>query len=338
MERIPLGDCEIHIGRGLDVPELLPEREDRRTAAVLTQSGAVHLAEKIAEGLRRSGLAAEVLPIDGKDLDAAERAYGWLRRLQLTRRDTIVAVGGGAITDLAGFVAATYLRGVEAVYVPTTLLGAVDAAIGGKTGLDFGAKNLIGTFTLPTLVVIDLDPLEHISTSLWEDGAAEAVKTALIADRTLLEAIEAEGRSIPLEVMVGRSVAAKVSVVANDFQEMSQRAVLNYGHTVGHAVEVATGSSHGRAVAVGMEAASRVSADEVGFADGKRQTEALASLGLPVTAAGDRDRVLDLIGLDKKRSATGTRMVLLRGIADPVVADVEDATVRAAVEFVLEPN
>lgn len=337
MERIALDESEIYIGRGLDVAELLPEREERRTVAVLTQSGAAHLAEKTAQSLRHSGLAAELLPIDAKDLEAAERVYGWLRRLKLTRQDTIVAVGGGAITDLGGFVAATYLRGIEAVYVPTTLLGAVDAAIGGKTGLDFGAKNLIGTFTHPSVVVIDLDPLEDIPGQLWEDGAAEAVKTALIADGSLLEALEAEGRGIALDVMVVRSVAAKARIVSADFQEMSQRAVLNYGHTVGHAVEVVTGSSHGRAVAVGMQAASRASADELGFADGERQTEALASLGLPLTAAGDRDGVLNLIELDKKRSATGTRMVLLKGIGDPVVAQVDDATVRVAVESVLEP-
>ena len=338
MERVLIGNSPIVIGRALRLSELLAPRSDGSTAAVITQPGAKNIAQSVATDLKHADLDAHVmvLPEARKDLRAAEAVYEWLRQLRLTRQDLVVAVGGGAATDLAGFVASTYLRGVDAVYVPTTLLGAVDAAVGGKTALDFGAKNLIGTFQLPILVAIDLDTLDAIPPELRTDGLAEVAKTALIADESLLEALETHGPALEAEQMVGRCVKAKAGIVSSDLREAGQRAVLNYGHTVGHAIEVSTGLAHGKAISVGMEAAASASASVSDFEDAPRQTELLAGLGLPVRAPADPEQLVELMALDKKRASGATRMVLLRALGDPVVADVDDATVSAALTAVTE--
>jgi len=338
VERVLIGDSPIIIGRELALGDLLPPRSERSTAAVVTQPGAHQLADAAAADLKAAGLDCHVmvLPEWGKDLKAAETVYEWLRQLRITRHDLVVAVGGGAATDLVGFVASTYLRGVDVVYVPTTLLAAVDAAIGGKTGIDLGAKNLIGTFRLPTLVAIDLDTLDAIPEGLRIDGLAEVAKTALIADESLLEALESQGTSLDLQSMVSRCVATKAAIVTDDFQEKGGRAILNYGHTIGHAIETSTAMAHGKAVSVGMEAAAAASALVCGFEDRQRQTNLLASLGLPTSAALDIDEVVELIGLDKKRTSTDTTMVLLRSVCDPLVVTVDDATVNAALTAVTE--
>jgi 3-dehydroquinate synthetase len=252
-----------------------------------------------------------------------QTAYEWLAEAGIGRHDTIVGVGGGAATDVAGFVAATYLRGVELVQVPTTLLGAVDAAIGGKTGVNLGGKNLVGAFYLPRRVVIDLDVLESLPTELKREGLAEALKAGLIADLELFSHIESDGLAADLEVVVPRAVAVKTAVVNEDFREAGIRAILNYGHTIGHAVEILTGVPHGHAVALGMAAAGRIGEDLVGFESADRQHNAIVRLGLPVRmTGGDRRALLDVLARDKKRDASGIRMVLLRSIGDPVVVSV----------------
>ena len=338
MERVLIGESPIVIGRGLALSDLLVSRPGRAVAAVVTQPGAKHITEAVVADLKTTDMECHVmvLPDGSKDLPTAESVYDWLRQLKITRHDLVVVVGGGAATDLAGFVASTYLRGVDVVYVPTTLLAAVDAAIGGKTAIDFGAKNLIGTFRLPTLVAIDLDTLDGIPTELRIDGLAEVAKTALIADESLVEALESHGSGLDVQTMVSRCVAAKASIVTADFQEKGGRAVLNYGHTAGHAIETSTGMGHGKAVAVGMEAAAFASAAVSGFEDRRRQTELLAGLGLPVSAAIDKTEVLQLIELDKKRTAAGTTMVLLESVGKPQVVTVDDATVSAALDAVTE--
>ena len=338
MERILIGDSPIVIGRGLALSDLVAPRPERAVAAVVTQPGAKHVAEAVTAELKRGGLECHlmVLPDTSKDLPTVERVYEWLRQLRITRHDLVVAVGGGAVTDLAGFVASTYLRGVDVIYVPATLLAAVDAAIGGKTAVDFGAKNLIGTFRLPTLVAIDLDTIDAVPAALATDGLAEVAKTALIADESLVEALESHGPGLDVQTMVSRCVAAKSAIVIADFQEKGGRAVLNYGHTIGHAVETATGIAHGKAVSVGMEAAAAASAALSGFQDRQRQTDLLAGLGLPVSAPFDTREVLRLIDLDKKRTTAGTTMVLLSSIANPQIVAVDDATVSAALDAVTE--
>jgi 3-dehydroquinate synthase len=266
-----------------------------------------------------------------KQLSVVEDVYRFLNGHRFSRDDAIVGIGGGALTDVAGFIAATYLRGIDAYYLPTTLLAAVDAAIGGKTAVNVDGKNLAGVFAHPEAVCIDMDIIDALPTEQKIIGAAEAVKTGFIADLAIVEAFEADGINTDLEDVVNRSVAVKVGVVNEDFTEQGRRAILNYGHTIGHGIESTTGISHGEAVAVGMVAAGYASQHALGFSGAPRQEEALARIGLPVRAPTARlHAVRSMMALDKKRDNAGLRMVLLEQFEAPVIIRPDDATVQAA--------
>ena len=338
-----LGESDILIGRGVLGDELLVGRDGRERVAILSQPGALEIARRLEDQLGATGLATTVIELpDGeaaKTLDVAGTTYLELNRLGMTRHDSLVAVGGGAVTDLGGFVAATYLRGIEAVYCPTTLLGAVDAGIGGKTGVNVGGKNLIGVFAHPARIVIDLDVLEALPDHLLRQGMAEALKAGLIGDPELVTMLERDGLAADLDGVVTRAVAVKVGVVREDFREGGRRAVLNYGHTIGHAVEVSASMSHGEAVAVGMVAAGAVSTVLTGFTEAGRQKAIIEHLGLPTgVPAIDRDEVKRLINLDKKRDSTGIRKVLLEAIGRPVVQTVDPATIDQALDAITAPT
>lgn len=341
MHRLTIGPaCEILVGRGLlEAVTVLPERPGRRVAAVLAQPGSVGWAQQIATAARSAGLRApiRVLP-DGeaaKTPDVVAGVWEWLAGEHLTRADTLVTVGGGALSDAGGFAAATFLRGIEAVAVATTLVAAVDAAIGGKTALNLGGKNLVGVFRHPVRIVIDIGILEGLPEHLLREGAAEALKTGLIGDPGLVEILERDGLDADLEDVVRRSAGVKAAIVERDPTEQGERAHLNYGHTIGHAVERAAGIGHGAAVAIGMVAAGRASRRLLGFDGEERQRAALTRLGLPTAApAVDAAAVRPLIALDKKRDAQGLRMVLLEAIGRPRVLHVDSATVDAALAAV----
>jgi 3-dehydroquinate synthase len=324
MEQILIdGASEILIGRGFPGP-LLPRSESRTQVAVLTQPAAGRIADRVRRAVEDEGTTVRlrVMP-DGdsvKTTDVAGQTYEWLADLNLGRSDTIIGVGGGALTDFSGFVAGTWLRGIESVYVPTTLLGAVDASIGGKTGLNLRGKNLVGLFRHPTRVVIDVDVIEQLPPHLLLQGFAEAIKVGFIADLNLIELFERSGADADVREVIVRAVAVKAKVVEEDFRESGRRAILNFGHTIGHGVEYATGISHGEAVAIGMVAAGALSAHMRGFAGATRQRELLERLGLPTRAPEvDSGEVRRLIGLDKKRDARGLRMVLLEDFGRPVI-------------------
>jgi 3-dehydroquinate synthase len=334
-----IGGRPILVGRDMLSAETVLPTTDRSAVALVAQPASSALARSLMREFREAGVRADVrvLP-DGeaaKTLDVVADLYAWLLELGLSRADAVVAVGGGALTDAAGFAAATYLRGIDAAYVPTTLLGAVDAAIGGKTGVNLGGKNLVGAFRHPVRVTIDVDVLDRLPEDLKRQGAAEALKAGLIGDPELLAVLESDGLRADLEVVVDRAVAVKAKVVEQDFRESGERAHLNYGHTIGHAVEVLAGVPHGHAVAVGMVAAGVASRLEAGFTEEERQRAAVAGLGLPVAAPGiDRSRAAALLALDKKRDGAGTRMVLLEAIGRPRVQHVAAATVEAALEAI----
>jgi 3-dehydroquinate synthetase len=247
----------------------------------------------------------------------------------------VVGVGGGAVTDLAGFVGAVFLRGVRVHFVPTTLLAAIDASIGGKSGVNVGGKNLVGAFRHPARVVIDLSVLDALPGELIREGLAEALKAGLVGDPGLFELIERDGQGADLAEVVTRAVAVKARIVGEDFEERGVRAHLNYGHTVGHALEAITGMPHGEAVAVGMVAAGRASVIEAGFDGEERQRSAIAGLGLPTEAPGvDRIELLSRLRLDKKHDSHGLRMVVLEAVGRPLVRPVGSATVGAALAAV----
>lgn len=330
---------EVVLGHGLlDDAELLPERPGRSTVAIVHTAEVESVARRVQAHLDKTGLRTHLLALPSgeaaKTLETAAEAYRWLNRIGLKRPDTLLAVGGGALTDIGGFVAATYLRGVEAVYVPTTLLAAVDAAIGGKTGLNIGGKNLVGLFVHPSRVIIDLEILAALPIELRRDGFAEALKAGLVGDPQLVTLLEDHGPEASLEAVVRRAVEVKQRVVAEDFRESGVRAVLNYGHTIGHAVEYAGGMTHGAAIAVGMVAAGVIAEELLGFAGGARQSRILEKLGLPLAVDMALADVIGLIKLDKKSDSAGLRMVLLEAIGSPIVRYVDDDQVRVGLAAV----
>ncbi len=339
MEQLTVaGTTELIVGRGLpDV--ILPERSGRERAAVLTQPGATHIALEVADRLRNEGITVEVTGLpdrdEAKSLQVVDSVYQTLARFGLGRHDTIVGVGGGSVTDVAGFVAGTWLRGVEVVHLPTTLLGAVDAAIGGKTGVNLAGKNLVGVFWHPTRVVVDVTILEGLPVSLRREGLSEAIKTGLVGDPELFDLLARRGEAAPLEEVVSRAAAVKARVVSEDDREEGVRAILNFGHTIGHAIEFSSPLSHGECVAVGMVAACAVSEQRLGFKSRRRVSQALEGLGLPLMVDGlDRARVEDLLRHDKKRDADGIRMVLLSEVGKPVTLHVTPRDIEIGLDAV----
>lgn len=341
MERVLITDegqevSRVSIGSGiLADPESFVGTAGYQRIAIFTQEPPSGIAERVAATLGGTGAAVYLRTLPdreaAKTMGVAESSYRWLNGLGMTRYDLIVGVGGGALTDAAGFVAATYLRGLAAVFVPTTLLGAVDAAIGGKTGVNVDGKNLAGVFKHPERVVIDVDILAALPAHLLREGHAEALKAGFIADPALIDLYARHGADVPVNEIVTRAVAVKAAVVSGDFKESGARAILNYGHTVGHAVESLTGMPHGEAVAVGMVAAGAASAHTLGFTGARRQRRIIASLGLPVRAPQlGLGEVRATMNLDKKRDAGGLRMVLLEDFGRPVLRSASPATVEAA--------
>jgi 3-dehydroquinate synthase len=289
---------------------------------------------------------------DAKRLDVVARLYEDFARVPLHRADPVVAVGGGATTDTAGFAAATWLRGVPLVSVPTTVLAMVDAAVGGKTGVDLPAgKNLVGAFHQPAAVLADLDTLAGLPVAERRSGLAEVVKAGLIADPDLAEATAERavaalaGHPDALAPLIEGAVRIKADVVAADEREGGLRAVLNYGHTLGHALERLagyTGLRHGEAISLGMVFAARVAEAtglaKAGLADG--HVRLLSRLGLPVGGVElDPDEVLAAMATDKKVLG-GLRLVLLSAPGRPeVVAAPERPVLVEAIEsLAAEPS
>ena len=314
--------------------------------AVMTAHG-----ERLVEALDAGGLrgASYVVPAGepSKRLRAAEELYRWLAQSRAERRDVVVALGGGVIGDLAGYVAATYLRGMPFVQVPTSVLAMSDAAIGGKVAVDLpDGKNLVGAFHQPRAVISDVELLRTLPRRAFNEGLAEVVKHALILDPGLLGDLERNAGRLTggqpdeelLTEVIARSSRLKALIVSADPHDRGQRAILNYGHTIGHAIEAATGYHdylHGEAVSVGMMGAARIG-ERVGLHDSElvaQQADVLRALGLPLAAPGvDPEAVLGTMRLDKKVEAGRQRFVLLEAIGRPVLRDdVPEAVVREVV-------
>lgn len=329
-----VGQTEVLIGSGLPETDLLPERHERTRVAILTQPAPTDIALRLARHIESSGLTTEVVGLPdreaAKTLEVASSVYEVLAKFGLTRDDTVVSVGGGAVSDLGGFVAGTWMRGVESVILPTTLLASVDASIGGKTGVNVSGKNLVGVFWHPSRVIIDTDQLSALPSVLKRDGMSEAYKAGLIGDPELAATVADKGSDTPLDYVVRRAISVKAKIVEEDVNEQGIRAFLNFGHTIGHALEYASTLSHGQSVALGMVAAARISADRLGFAHGQTIVETLEKLSLPTTVSGlNRERVVDLMKRDKKRDGRGHRMVLLSDIGSPRLEYVDAEEIEA---------
>ena len=305
-------------------------------------------AEDARRTLTGAGLRAELVEVPGgeaaKTAAVLESVWGRLGELRLGRDGAVVGLGGGATTDLAGFAAATWLRGVPVVQVPTTLLAMVDAAIGGKTGIDTPAgKNLVGAFHAPAAVVCDLDALAGLPAVELRAGLGEVVKCGFIADPVILDRVLADPADLKrwdapvLAELVARCAAVKAAVVGVDPAEAGAREILNYGHTCAHAIERVTGYAwrHGEAVAVGCVFAAEV-ARALGRLDPAvvaLHRQALSAAGLPVSfeqGAGRFEELVRAMASDKKVRAGRIRMVLLDDVARPVRGVVPDETVLRA--------
>ncbi|MBK4346779.1 3-dehydroquinate synthase [Lacisediminihabitans changchengi] len=325
---------DVLVGRGIlgQLPELIGP--DVRKVLIVHPPTLGARAEKLRSSLsdRYEVLLAEVPDAEtGKRVEVAAFCWQILGQSDFTRSDLVIGFGGGAVTDLAGFVAATWLRGVRLIQVPTTLLGMVDASIGGKTGINTNeGKNLVGAFYAPSAVLVDLDTLDGLSQMEILAGFGEVVKAGFIAEPEILDIIERDvdvatnPQSEEFRRMVELSIALKARVVGEDFTEHGLREILNYGHTLGHAIEYAERFQwrHGAAVAIGM-----VYAAELGRLTGRlsdavvdRHRSILTSLQLPIGyPAGRWQTLLSVMKRDKKARGSMLRFIVLDDIAKPTV-------------------
>jgi shikimate kinase / 3-dehydroquinate synthase len=285
-----------------------------------------------------------------KTLEQVARVWDWLVEQGAQRRDAVVAFGGGVVCDLAGFAAATYVRGIGLVNAPTTLLAQVDASVGGKTGINHArGKNLIGAFYQPLCVVADTRLLGTLPRRAFANGMAEVIKMAMILDAELFADLEHSAASLTAQAaeeltpVIARSIELKADIVERDERESGDRMLLNYGHTVGHALEAGAGYGvllHGEAVAVGMQAAAYI-AHELGMlsADAaERQRALLARFELPLSWQADPIEVAGRLTLDKKRAGATQRWILPERVGRARVrADVPDALARDAIRSVTRP-
>jgi 3-dehydroquinate synthase len=335
------GDRPYDVVVGTNLLQELPTAlGSAQRVAVIHSAALAAQADAAVALLSGAGVEAHGLTVpDGeaaKTLRVAEECFDDLGAHGFTRSDAVVGLGGGAVTDLAGFVAASWLRGVAVVHVPTTLLGMVDAAVGGKTGVNTGAgKNLVGAFHPPTAVLCDLAALTSLPTPDYVSGLAEVVKAGFIADPTILDLIEADPAAATrpdgphTAELVERSIVVKAEVVSADLREAGPREALNYGHTLGHAIERAEGYTwrHGEAVSVGLCFAAELGrlSGRLDDATASRHAGVLASLGLPVRYSGRPwPELLDVMRVDKKSRGDRLRFVVLDGLGKPGILEDPD--------------
>jgi 3-dehydroquinate synthase len=339
-----------------EVPAMIGDRVER--VAVVYPQSLPGPASRVLDRLGDRSVLRLELP-DGeaaKTGAVAQHCWDRLGEAGFTRSDAVVTVGGGATTDLGGFVAATWLRGVPVVHVPTTLLAMVDAAVGGKTGMNTPAgKNLVGSFHEPAGVVCDLDLLGTLPGPELVAGLGEVVKCGFIADPAILTLVERGGADAvqaldeDLRELVERAIAVKIAVVVADLRETGGadghpgREVLNYGHTLAHALERATDyrMRHGEAVALGMVYVAELArlAGRLDDRTAARHAEVLSAVGLPTTVAGlDFDDLLATMRVDKKARGSVLRFVVLDGLARPgILADPDEELLRAAYDALGDP-
>ncbi|UCG34216.1 MAG: 3-dehydroquinate synthase [Phycisphaerales bacterium] len=345
------GGYEVRIGGRLetDLPGLLRAAGVSGSVVLVTDENVARLHGEAMGALARITNAHGPLHVVGpgeasKSVEELTRLWDRLAADRVDRDGFLIAVGGGVVSDLTGFAAATWMRGVRWGAVPTTMEAAVDAGVGGKTGINRPAgKNLVGAFHQPSFVLVDLALLATLPERDWRAGLAESVKHGLIADAAFFEwqeehlgVILAGDRDV-LEELIARNCGIKARVVGEDErEEKGLREALNYGHTIGHAVEGGSGYQmrHGESIGLGMLAAARIAVARgmLGEPDEERIRRLLAGLGLPtkVPAEVSQARAVELIGLDKKRRSGTLRFVLLEGIGRcRVVEDVTDAEIEA---------
>ncbi|MFJ3902525.1 3-dehydroquinate synthase [Streptomyces sp. NPDC090025] len=337
---------EVLVGRQLlgELPALIGPAAKR--VAVIHPEALAETGEALREDLAAQGYEAVAIQVpnaeEAKTVEVAAYCWKALGQTNFTRSDVIVGVGGGATTDLAGFVAASWLRGVRWIAVPTTVLGMVDAAVGGKTGINTAeGKNLVGAFHPPAGVLCDLAALDSLPVHDYVSGLAEIIKAGFIADPVILDLIEADPAAArtpegphTAELIV-RSIQVKADVVSGDLKEAGRREILNYGHTLAHAIEKNERYKwrHGAAVSVGMVFAAELGrlAGRLDDATADRHRAVLESVGLPLSYRGDQwAKLLETMKVDKKSRGDLLRFIVLDGLAKPTVLEGPDPAVLIA--------
>ncbi|WP_327120592.1 3-dehydroquinate synthase [Streptomyces sp. NBC_01341] len=337
---------DVLVGRQLlgELPGLIGDRVKR--VAVLHPEALAETGETIREDLAAQGYEAIAIQLpnaeEAKTVEVAAYCWKALGQTGFTRTDVIVGIGGGATTDVAGFVAASWLRGVRWIAVPTTVLGMVDAAVGGKTGINTAeGKNLVGAFHPPAGVLCDLAALDSLPVNDYVSGMAEIIKAGFIADPVILDLVEADpqGARTPAgphtAELIERSIRVKAEVVSSDLKESGLREILNYGHTLAHAIEKNERYKwrHGAAVSVGMVFAAELGrlAGRLDDATADRHRAVLESVGLPLTYRGDQwPKLLENMKVDKKSRGDLLRFIVLDGIGKPTVLEGPDPAVLLA--------
>jgi 3-dehydroquinate synthase len=341
----------VHVGSGLlagagaSVRAALP---GPKAVAVVTDSTVGPLyAETVADSLRAAGFEPTVITVaagePSKSMACAEEVCRQMIRAGLDRSSALVALGGGVMGDLAGFCAAVFFRGIPYVQIPTTVVSLVDSSVGGKTGVNTPeGKNLLGCFHQPRLVIADVDTLATLPTREFNEGFAEIIKHAAIRDAAMLPLIErAHGDRSVMAELVARNVAIKAAIVSADEHETTGlRALLNFGHTIGHGIEASAGYGqflHGEAISLGLIAALRLSEQVAGLdrADSEKIIALLRLFNLPqrLPASVTTGDVLEKLARDKKFKAGSIRFVLLHALGDAFVSrDVTLAQIEAAIE------
>ncbi|MBI5223761.1 3-dehydroquinate synthase [Candidatus Micrarchaeota archaeon] len=323
------GKCEILVGEKL---ENIEQHINSKKKLVIVDR---KIANQIREKLDSNKF--EFVEIDAsesaKTLQSAEQIYEKCLEMELDRESTIIGIGGGIVCDISGFIGATYLRGVRCALVPTTLLAQVDASIGGKNGVNYkGYKNLIGTIRQPETVICDFELLRTLPKSEIQNGYAEVIKHAAIADKEAFEYLQAhkkealELEKAVIEKIVYDSLIVKSKIVERDEHESHERMKLNFGHTIGHAIEKVEKIAHGSAIAIGMVVAARISVKKKMLTgeDAERLEKLIVSYGLPTKIKSKKTHLIDAIRKDKKRRNDAIKMCLLEKIGN---ARIEEVTI-----------
>ena len=348
---IPGSACRVFVGNALlsRTGEHCREAGLRGKCAVISDDNVARLhGAPVLESLRAAEFDPVLLTVPAgeksKTLGAAEDLLGGMAEAGLDRGSFVVALGGGVVGDLAGFVAAIYQRGIPFVQIPTTIVAQVDSSVGGKTGVNLRAgKNLVGAFHQPGLVLADIDTLATLPDREYREGFAEVIKHAAIRDASMLEAIDPAAPRESLAPLVARNIKIKAAIVAEDEKEESgTRALLNFGHTIGHAVENVAGYGellHGEAISIGLAAALVISQKKGGLSpqEADRVRAKLSAFNLPLTLPAHlkTNDLLAAASKDKKFSAGQIRFVVVPRLGEAFVSDdVTESDLRSAIEAV----
>ena len=306
----------------------------RQLSAILDKKKTIVLTdENVFDAHQEKFIGWQVIVIEpgeeNKVQSTVDQVIDLMIEMAADRTTTLIGVGGGVITDLTGYVAAIFMRGIACGFVPTTLLGMVDASVGGKNGIDVGAyKNMVGTIRQPKFLFYDYSFLKSLPESVWSDGFAEIIKHACIKDAVAFKQLADEDiHSIQrqpaiLAAIIERNVLLKTKVVQGDEFEKGERKLLNFGHTLGHAIETQYGLTHGQAVAIGMSYAVQLSEQLIGFKDAAQVREVIQQYQLPVYGEYDMKKVLEILKMDKKRVDNSMNYILLEKIGKGVIQSI----------------